>query len=94
VDPGDVLGLEHLGSMIKPRLRGWLHAGTFPLAVAVGAVLTALSPDTRSRLALALFTLSAAVISARFGFHEVFHALTIAAFTAHCAGITIALRSG
>jgi channel protein (hemolysin III family) len=42
VDPGDVLGLEHLGSMIKPRLRGWLHAGTFPLAVAVGAVLTAL----------------------------------------------------
>jgi hemolysin III len=29
-----------------------------------------------------------------FGFHEVFHALTIAAFTAHCAGITIALRSG
>jgi hemolysin III len=28
-----------------------------------------------------------------FGFHEVFYALTIAAFTAHCIGISIALRT-
>lgn len=28
-----------------------------------------------------------------FGFHEIFHALTIAAFTAHCIGIAIALRA-
>ena len=63
-------GLDHLSAMIKPRLRGWLHAGTFPVAVAVGALLTALSPDARSRLAVALFTLSAALL---FGISALYH---------------------
>jgi predicted membrane channel-forming protein YqfA (hemolysin III family) len=27
------------------------------------------------------------------GFHEIFHALTITAFTAHCIGIVVALRT-
>ncbi len=48
-----------------------------------------------------LYTLGAVVYGLKrpdpnprwFGFHEVFHALTIAAFTAHCIGITIALHT-
>jgi hemolysin III len=64
------LGLDHIGAMIKPRLRGWLHTGTFPAAVAVGALLTVLSPDSGSRLALALFTLSAALL---FGISALYH---------------------
>ena len=29
-------GLDTVRDVIKPRLRGWLHAGTFPAAVAAG----------------------------------------------------------
>ncbi|KUL24119.1 hypothetical protein ADL15_44320 [Actinoplanes awajinensis subsp. mycoplanecinus] len=59
-----------LTTVIKPHLRGWLHAGTFPIAVVVGGLLTALCPDARSRLALALFTVSAALL---FGISALFH---------------------
>jgi hemolysin III len=40
---------------LKPRLRGWLHLVTLPVAVVAGVVLVALSPDDRSRLATAMF---------------------------------------
>ena len=30
--------------VLKPRLRGWIHAGTFPLALAAGIVLVCLAP--------------------------------------------------
>ncbi len=63
-------GLDHINAMIKPRLRGWLHAGVFPIAVTVGGLLTVLSPDARTRLALALFTLSAALL---FGVSALYH---------------------
>jgi hemolysin III len=55
---------------VKPRLRGWLHAGTFPVAVAVGALLTVLSPGAGPRLALALFTVSSALL---FGVSALYH---------------------
>ena len=35
---------------VKPRLRGWLHAGTAPLALAAGIVLVALSPTASTRV--------------------------------------------
>ena len=63
-------GLDQLGAVLKPRLRGWLHVGTFPVAMAAGALLTTLSPDAASRLALALFTLSAALL---FGVSALYH---------------------
>ncbi len=52
---------------VKPRLRGWLHAATAPLALAAGIVLIVLSPTSATRIgssifaasALALFTASA-----------------------------------
>jgi hemolysin III len=52
---------------VKPRLRGWLHAATAPLALAGGVVLIVLSPTPMTRTgssifaasALALFTASA-----------------------------------
>ncbi|MGZ4443906.1 MAG: PAQR family membrane homeostasis protein TrhA [Nocardioidaceae bacterium] len=52
---------------VKPRLRGWLHAATAPLALAAGVVLVVLSPTASTRIgsavfatsALALFTVSA-----------------------------------
>jgi hypothetical protein len=33
----------------KPKLRGWLHAATAPLALAAGAVLVILSPTSATR---------------------------------------------
>ena len=54
---------------VKPKLRGWLHAATAPLALVAGIVLIALSPTSTTRLgsavfaacALTLFTASAAM---------------------------------
>jgi hemolysin III len=63
-------GLEAVLDVIKPRLRGWLHAGTFPLSVAAGIVLVVLSPDTRSRIATGIFALTASLL---FGVSAIYH---------------------
>ncbi|CAN5882714.1 hemolysin III family protein [soil metagenome] len=55
VGVGDVVG------EIKPRLRGWLHLGSVPLAIAAGVVLIVLSPSTTTRTGAAVF-MSAAVL--------------------------------
>jgi hemolysin III len=55
---------------IKPRLRGWLHLGSFPVSVVGGAVLVALAPDRESRLASAVFALSGASL---FGVSALLH---------------------
>jgi len=55
---------------IKPKLRGWIHAGTFPLAVAAGIVLVALAGSTRARIACGVFALTAAML---FGTSGIYH---------------------
>ena len=47
---------------VKPRLRGWLHAATAPLALAAGIVLVALSPTASTRIGSAAFALSALLV--------------------------------
>ena len=47
----DTLG--EVVAQVKPKLRGWLHAGMAPLATAGGIVLVALAPDQSSRIAAA-----------------------------------------
>lgn len=56
--------------VIKPHLRGWLHAVTFPLAVAAGVVLVALSPTPATRIGSGVFAVSAMLL---FGFSALFH---------------------
>src|SRR4051812_50164847 len=46
----------------KPRLRGWLHAATAPLALAAGAVLVVLSPTSATRTGSAVFSASAVLL--------------------------------
>lgn len=46
---------------LKPKLRGWLHAGAIPAAVICGVVLVALSP-AELRLATAIYALSAVAL--------------------------------
>ncbi len=47
---------------VKPKLRGWLHACTAPLALAAGIVLIVLSPTQSTRIASAVFAASALVL--------------------------------
>ncbi|QDP97888.1 hemolysin III family protein [Microlunatus elymi] len=60
------LGVE----LVKPRLRGWLHAAITPLAVAAGIVLICLSPTTAGKVGGGVF-LAAAVLL--FGTSALFH---------------------
>ena len=55
---------------VKPRLRGWLHACTTPLALAAGVVLVVLAPTAAGRAGGAVF-LAASVLL--FGTSGVYH---------------------
>ncbi len=55
---------------LKPRLRGWLHAGTFPLALAAGIVLVALAPSPAARAATAIYAVTACLL---FGVSAAYH---------------------
>lgn len=55
---------------IKPRLRGWLHLATAPLALAAGIVLVALAPTTGGRITAAVFAATAVLL---FGTSAIYH---------------------
>ncbi len=55
---------------LKPRLRGWLHAGAFPLALAAGIVLVALAPSPAARAATAIYAVTACLL---FGVSAAYH---------------------
>lgn len=56
--------------VVKPRLRGWVHAGTFPFAVAAGIVLIVVSPPTAPRVAAVIFAVTTMLL---FGTSAVYH---------------------
>jgi hemolysin III len=55
---------------LKPRLRGWIHLGTFPLALVAGIVLVALAPSGTPKVACAVFATTAALL---FGTSALYH---------------------
>jgi hemolysin III len=63
----DGVDLPHL---VKPKLRGWLHAGMFPAALVSGVVLTACASSVRGRIACAVFTVTACAL---FGVSALYH---------------------
>ena len=60
--PGVTASEVATANIEKPRLRGWLHAGMFPLAVAAGIVLVALAGTHQEKMAVAIFSTSAALL--------------------------------
>jgi len=62
--------VETVERKIKPRLRGWIHAGTFPLALAASIVLIALAPTMAGKISASVFGLSACLL---FGVSAVYH---------------------
>ena len=59
---GAVEQVREVLAEIKPRLRGWLHLGTVPLALAAGIVLIVLSPTASTRAGSAVFVGSSLVL--------------------------------
>jgi hemolysin III len=57
-------------AVVKPKLRGWLHAATTPLALAAGIVLIVLAPTADSRASAAVFAVTAFLL---FGTSAVYH---------------------
>jgi hemolysin III len=55
---------------VKPKLRGWIHAGSFPLVLAAGIVLVSLAPAGRARVGAIIFAITAAML---FGTSAVYH---------------------
>nr|WP_257957154.1 hemolysin III family protein [Nocardioides sp. B-3] len=55
---------------LKPRLRGWLHAGSIPFVLAAGIVLIVLSPTTETKVGSAVFIASALLL---FGTSAIYH---------------------
>jgi hemolysin III len=53
---------QELISEVKPRLRGWLHAATVPLALVAGVVLVLMSPPGAIRVGSVTFALSALLL--------------------------------
>ena len=69
---GDALrsGATQVADAVKPKLRGWIHAGMFPLVVAAGIVLIALSPTVPARISTAVFAFTSVLL---FGVSAVYH---------------------
>ncbi|WP_245885694.1 PAQR family membrane homeostasis protein TrhA [Xylanimonas oleitrophica] len=57
-------------AQLKPRLRGWIHAVTAPLALAAGIVLVVLAPPVAGKVAAAVFALTSLLL---FGTSAVYH---------------------
>src|SRR5688572_3107585 len=55
---------------VKPRLRGWLHAGMTPLALVMGIILVVLASTTEGKVAAAVFGGTAVLL---FGTSAVYH---------------------
>ena len=56
----------------KPTWRGWIHAGTFPVAIALGVVLIVLADGTAARVSSAIFVASSLLL---FGISALYHRL-------------------
>ncbi|WP_025778095.1 PAQR family membrane homeostasis protein TrhA [Brevibacterium sp. VCM10] len=62
--------LTKLAGQVKPKLRGWFHAGAFPLAMLGGLALVIISPTIESRIAAAVFAVTGMLL---FGTSAVYH---------------------
>ncbi|QJW36046.1 PAQR family membrane homeostasis protein TrhA [Cellulosimicrobium protaetiae] len=62
--------VEKVVEAVKPRLRGWIHAGTFPFVLAASIVLVVVAPPVAGKVSCAIFGLSACLL---FGTSAVYH---------------------
>jgi hemolysin III len=65
--------LTHVADVVKPRLRGWLHAGMFPVSIALGILLVAIADGPQARTSCAIFAVTAVLV---FGTSALYHRFT------------------
>ena len=72
--PGPESAVEAVGEFVaaevKPRLRGWLHAGMAPLAAVAGIILVVLAPTADGKLGGAVFLAASLLL---FGTSGIYH---------------------
>ena len=61
---------ERANPEVKPTWRGWIHAGTFPVAIALGVVLIVVADGALAKVSSAVFVLSSLLL---FGVSAVYH---------------------
>ncbi|SDN68859.1 hemolysin III [Actinomyces ruminicola] len=62
---------NELARVVKPKLRGWIHAGTAPLALAACIVLTALAPGAALKWACAAYLVCSLLLFANSGVYHI-----------------------
>src|SRR4051812_37392508 len=62
--------IDPVTQQVKPKMRGWLHAGMFPAVLISGLVLTALAASTKARIACGIYVLTACLL---FGISGLYH---------------------
>jgi hemolysin III len=62
--------IDHPSYDVKPTWRGWIHAGTFPLAIAAGIVLICLAQGPAAKASSAIFMTTSLLL---FGVSAVYH---------------------
>jgi hemolysin III len=55
---------------VKPTWRGWIHAGTFPVAIALGIILIVLAEGVPAKVSSSVFVLSSLLL---FGISALYH---------------------
>jgi hemolysin III len=63
----------HPRDLLRPRMRGWLHAYAFVVSLVTGAVLIAVAPGGERRLGAAIYALTVALL---FGTSALYHRIT------------------
>ncbi|WP_295851872.1 hemolysin III family protein [uncultured Microbacterium sp.] len=58
---------------LKPTWRGWIHAGTFPVAIVAGIVLIALAQGTPAKWAAAVFMVTSMLLFGNSALYHRFH---------------------
>ncbi|WP_051681990.1 hemolysin III family protein [Cellulomonas sp. HZM] len=69
-DGSSVSTVTTVADVVKPHLRGWIHAGVAPLVLAASIVLVVLSPTTAAKWSTAVFGISAVML---FGTSAIYH---------------------
>jgi hemolysin III len=64
------LAADHVPAAVKPRLRGWLHAGAVPVSLVAGTVLVALSRGRAEVVASAIYSVTTVLL---FSVSAVYH---------------------
>lgn len=62
--------VEQVASTVKPRLRGWIHAGVAPFVLVASVILVVLSPTPAARWSTAVFGVTAVML---FGTSAFYH---------------------